>query len=451
MKRIQNFYILIVEDEEVSLKYLSKALELEGYHVEGALTGSQALEKFEKFSYDLIILDLNLPDINGLEVLSRIKSHDPKAEVIIITAYGSIETAVEAIKRGARDYLTKPIELEKLLLQVKNIYEMKALERENLFLKNYQKAYDPTIFIAESPKMKEILKIVEEIKNVDVTILLTGETGTGKSALAKYIHYTGNRKSYPFISINCSVYTEELLASELFGYEKGAFTGATRAKPGLIEIAHGGTLFLDEIAEIPINLQSKFLKVLEEKELFRLGGTKPIKVDVRFIAATNRNLPEEIEAKSFRKDLYYRLSTFEIRLPPLRERKEDIPALTELFLRKYNQRFKKNVKGLTKEAYQILLKYDFPGNVRELENIIERAVLLCKGDYITPELFHWGLQIASLSYFDPNYIKPLDQIVREYVHKILDYYGGNKAKAAKVLGISRTSLWRILKKEEYCS
>ncbi|MEZ0344353.1 MAG: sigma-54 dependent transcriptional regulator [Caldimicrobium sp.] len=441
----KNFFILIVEDEEISLKYLARLLEKEGFYVEGASTGEEALDKVKKGSYDLVLLDLRLPDINGLELLPEIKKLDEEINVIIITAYGSIESAVSAIKAGASDYLTKPIEVEELLLKINNIYEKKRLQRENIALKTFQEISERPPFIAKSKVMQEILNVVEDIKNTDTTILITGETGTGKTALAKYLHFTSNRKDKPFISINCSLYTEELLASELFGYEKGAFTGAFKSKPGHIELAHGGTLFLDEITEIPVSLQAKFLKILEDKEIFRLGGTKPIKVDVRFIAATNKNIHSEIEKRNFRRDLYYRLSVIEINIPPLRERKEDIPPLSEFFIQKYNKKFKKKVKGFTKEAWEVLMEYNFPGNVRELENIIERSVLLCKGEYITPDLFPQTLQLSSVLILNTKEIKPLEDITREYARKVLEIFGGNKTKAAEALGISRTSLWRLLK------
>jgi DNA-binding NtrC family response regulator len=443
----KNFSILIVEDEEISLKYLIRLLEKEGFSVEGVQTGNEALERIKKGSYDLILLDLRLPDINGLDLLPEIRNFDEDIHIIIITAYGSIETAVSAIKKGASDYLTKPIEIEELLLKINHFYEKKRLQRENIALKSSQEILEKHTFVAKSKAMQEVLKIIDEIKDTDTTILITGETGTGKTALAKYIHFTSKRKNRPFIAINCSLYTEELLASELFGYEKGAFTGAFKSKPGHIELAHEGTLFLDEITEIPVNLQAKFLKVLEDKEILRLGGTKPIKVDVRFVAATNKNIHVEIEKGYFRRDLYYRISIIEINLPPLRDRKEDIQPLAELFLQKYNQKFKKKIKGFTKEAWKVLMDYTFPGNVRELENIIERSVLLCKEEYIAPDLFPQSLQISTVLTLNTQNIKSLEEISREYAKKVLEFFGGNKTKTAEVLGISRTSLWRLLKED----
>jgi DNA-binding NtrC family response regulator len=443
----KNFFILVVEDEEVSLKYLLRLLEKEGFYGEGVSTGKEALERIKKGSYDLILLDLRLPDVNGLELLPEIKKLDEEIDIIIITAYGSIETAVAAIKAGASDYLTKPLEIEELLLKINNFFEKKRLQIENIALRTSQEITEKHPFIAKSKAMQDILKVINEIKDTDTTILITGETGTGKTALAKYLHFTSNRRARPFISINCSLYTEELLASELFGYEKGAFTGAFKSKPGHIELAHGGTLFLDEITEIPISLQAKFLKVLEDKEILRLGGTKPIKVDVRFVAATNKNIQIEIKKGNFRRDLYYRLSVIEINLPPLRERKDDLRPLAELFIQKYNQKFKKKVKGFTKEAWEVLTDYDFPGNVRELENIIERAVLLCKDEFITQDLFPQSLQISIVSTLNAQEIKSLEEISREYAKKVLEFFGGNKSKTAEVLGISRTSLWRLLKED----
>lgn len=302
-------------------------------------------------------------------------------------------------------------------------------------------------FIARSKQMLKIVDIIESIAHSDCNVIITGESGTGKGLVAKLIHYTGIRRNEPFLAVNCAIFTEQLLASELFGHEKGAFTGAVSTKKGLIEVAHGGTLFLDEIAEMPPSLQAKLLKVIEDREFFRVGGTRPIKVDVRFIAATNQNLKELIEKGKFRKDLYFRLNVMEIYIPPLRERKEDIIPLSKYFLEKHSKAANKNIKGFTREALEILKSYSYPGNVRELENIIERAIILGKTSYIRPESLPLSMQLFKIETVSPDRIKTVEELTRDYALKILELVDGNRTKAAEILGISRTSLWRILKEE----
>ncbi|NOX20242.1 MAG: sigma-54-dependent Fis family transcriptional regulator [Nitrospirae bacterium] len=443
-----SFRILVAEDEQITLKHLLYALEKEGYTAVGALDGVEAFEKIKKEHFDVVVTDIKMPGLDGISLLERIKLQWPETEVIIITGFGSIDSAVEAMKRGAYDYITKPFNLDELILKIKKILEKKSLENRNIALKlslGLEKDLPP--FIAKSKKMLQVVDIIESISQSDCNVIITGESGTGKGLVAKLIHYTSKRREEPFIAVNCAIFTEQLLASELFGHEKGAFTGAVSAKRGLLEVANKGTLFLDEIAEMPPSLQAKLLKVIEDKEFFRVGGTRPIKVDVRFIAATNQNIKELIEKGKFRRDLYYRLNVMEIYIPPLRDRREDIIPLSRHFLRKHTLEAKKDIKGFTRDAMDILKAYSYPGNVRELENIIERAVILEKTSYIRAESLPVSMQLFKIETVTPDSIKTVDELTREYALKILELVDGNKTKAAEMLGISRTSLWRILKEE----
>ena len=441
------FKILIAEDEEITVKHLVNTLQAEGYSVTGTMNGLDALQKIEKDSFDLLIADIKMPGISGMELLEKTRERSPETGVIIITGFGSIGSAVEAMKKGAVEYVTKPFDLDELILKVKKIRDQKVLVRENIALKTYLGMDRKVSIIARSRNMLAILDMIANIRESDSNILLTGETGVGKSLLARIIHFTGRRQERPFLSINCATLTEELLASELFGHERGAFTGAVRTKQGLVEIADTGTLFLDEIAEMAPNLQAKLLKVIEEGEFYRVGGTKPIHVDVRFVAATNQDVRSLISTGKFREDLYYRLNVMEIFIPPLRERKEDIEPLASFFLQKHLPKSNKKITAFTKEAKNVLIHYSFPGNVRELENIIERAIILEKSTFITPESLPQGIKLFQIETVEPGKIKTIEELNREYVEKVLDMFGGNKSKAAEVLGISRTSLWRILKEE----
>jgi DNA-binding NtrC family response regulator len=439
--------ILIAEDEEITLKHVISTLGSEGYEVVGEKDGRAALDRINRDHFDLLITDVKMPFMSGLELLDKVKEIHPDMDVMIITGFGSVGDAVEAMKRGAYDYITKPFDLDELVIKVKKISEKKKLKKENTALKAFFGMNKKASIIAKSESMKEILRLIDGIQDSDCNILLTGETGVGKSLLARIIHFTSKRQDMPFLSINCATLTEELLASELFGHERGAFTGAIRTKQGLVEIADTGTLFLDEIAEMSTNLQAKLLKVIEEGEFYRVGGTRPIKVDVRFIAATNQKVKNAISEGRFREDLYYRLNVMEIFIPPLRDRKEDIEPLSEYFLRKHLLSSKRKLTGFAGESLQILKSYSFPGNVRELENIIERAVILEKGDLIRPESLPQTLKMFQIETIDPERVRTLEELNRDYAEKVLDYAGGNKSKAAELLGISRTSLWRILKEE----
>ena len=441
------FKILVAEDEEITLNNIIDALGEAGYAVYGAKGGIEAAQLVEKDHFDVLITDIKMPGLNGIELLSRIKNENLETEVIIITGFGSVGSAVEAMKKGAYDYITKPFDLDELTLRVKKIHEQKILKKENIALKTFYGMNKKIPIIAKSESMKKILVVIEGMKDSDCNVLLTGESGTGKNLIAKIIHFTSKRQNTPFLSINCATLTEDLLSSELFGHEKGAFTGAVTAKQGLVEIADTGILFLDEIAELSPNLQAKLLKAVEEGEFYRVGGTKPLKVNVRFIAATNQDVKNLLSEGKFREDLYYRLNIMEINLPPLRERKEDIKPLSIYFLQKHLPKSNKKITGFTEEAMDILMNYSFPGNVRELENIIERAIILEKSPLITPESLPHGIRVLRIETLEPSKIKTVDELTKEYAEKVLKMLGGNKTKAAEMLGISRTSLWKILKED----
>ncbi|MBU0701094.1 sigma-54 dependent transcriptional regulator [bacterium] len=440
------FKILIAEDEEIALKHLKLSLEGEGWTVVGVQNGLEAWNKIENEGCNLLIADIKMPGLDGLSLLAKVKEEYPHIDVIIITGFASVESAVDAMKKGATDYITKPFNLDELRLKVRKIQEKNRLEKENIALKASLNINENRPFIAKSKMMEGVINIISGLKESDCNVLITGESGVGKGLVAKLIHDTGHRADGVFLSLNCAVFTGELLASELFGYEKGAFTGAVTSKQGLIEIANDGTLFLDEIAEMSPALQAKLLKVIEDREFFRLGGTKPRRVDVRFIAATNQNITTLLQNGNFRTDLYYRLNVMDIHIPPLRERKEDIPLLAKHFLKKHSAKANKRIEGFSQKAMDVFMSYGFPGNVRELENIIERAVILEKTSMIRPENLPQSINLFAIEAIDPNRIRTIDEINRDYAEKVLEIAGDNKSKAASVLGISRTSLWRILNK-----
>ena len=441
------FKILIAEDEEITVKHLTSTLKAEGYKVSSTTNGIDALQKVESESFDLLIADIKMPGLTGIELLGRIREMQIETEVIIITGFGSIGSAVDAMKMGAIEYVTKPFDLDELVLKVNKVRDRKGLIRENIALKTYLGMDKKVSIIAKSKPMQDILDTIEGIKDSESNIFFTGETGVGKSLLARIVHFTSRRQERPFLSINCATLTEELLASELFGHERGAFTGAVKTKQGLVEIADTGTLFLDEIAEMATNLQAKLLKVIEEGEFYRVGGTKPIHVDVRFIAATNQDVRELIATGRFREDLFYRLNVMDILIPPLRDRKDDIEPLAVYFLRKHLPKAHKKITGFAKEAMDVLRHYSFPGNVRELENIVERAIILEKSGIITQESLPQSMKVFQIETLEPGTIKTIEALSRDYAEKVLEMSGGNRSKAAEVLGISRTSLWRILKED----
>ncbi len=438
--------ILIVEDEETQRSLLGGLLKKEGYTVGEASDGESALALFQKDIFEIVLLDYRLPDTDGLSLLKKIKEINPATEVVMITAFGSIENAVGALKAGASEYLTKPIDLDDLLFKLRKVEEKTYLIRENMVLREtLRDRFKSEEFVYQSEKMHEVSSLVVRIAKTDSTCIISGESGVGKEVVLNMIHALSERKDFPLVKVNCAAIPETLLESELFGYEKGAFTGAYQRKAGKFELANKGTIFLDEIGDIPLVLQSKLLRVIQEKEIERLGGAHPIKVDVRIIAATNRNLEEEVRKGTFREDLYYRLNVVDIVIPPLRERKEDIPLLIDFFLKKYTMKHKKSVKGLTREARDILVKYDYPGNVRELENIVERATVLTRGDHITSQdLPNLAEQAAAAG--GGSIRGTVESIERSMIMEALVNADWVQTKAAAALGLSERMLRYKIKK-----
>lgn len=441
--------ILIVEDDKKMRLALREIMTNEGYSVDTVETGEAALGRVGETNYDLVITDLKLPGIDGMDVLRAIRRSRPDASVVMITAYATVDTAVEAMREGAEDYISKPFNLDEIRIVVKKVLEKKALLDDNRLLRSQlKKKYSYDNVVGNSEAMVEVYKTIDKVKDSKATVLILGETGTGKELVARAIHYNSARSGKPFLPVNCAALTESLLESELFGYIKGAFTGALRDKQGVFETADGGTVFLDEIGDISLRLQQVLLRVLENGEIQPVGSTTRKKVDVRVVAATNRNLEELMKTSLFRADLYYRLNVISLRLPSLLERKEDIPALANHFLRKYCIENNKAIAGISKEALRMLEAYDWPGNVRELENVIERATLLEMTNEITPESLpekvRTSLDRPSLV-LDED-LKTLEEVGKSYIIKVLEKTGGNKAKASDILGINRTSLWRMIQR-----
>ncbi|MFZ6034249.1 MAG: sigma-54-dependent transcriptional regulator [Melioribacter sp.] len=448
--------IYIVDDEESILKMLTHWCKNQwGYNVKTFSNGKDFLKSLNE-NPDLVLLDIMLPDINGNEILSKIKTYEPSLPVIMLSAQGSVEVALESIRLGAFDYFPKPIDKNRLESSVRNAIKNYDLERELKNLKeDIRKEFSFDNIISADKKMQEAFRMVSKVLHNDITVLIQGESGTGKELIARAIHYNGSRKDAPFVVVNCASIPRELLESELFGHEKGAFTGAHQRKIGKFELANGGTIFLDEIGEMDIALQAKILRVIQEKEFERVGGNEIIKTDVRIISATNRDLRECVEKKLFREDLYYRLSSFPITIPPLRERRGDIVVLIDHFIKKNNEKLGKNVKGVTKKALKLLYDYDWPGNVRELENTIERCIILTEGDYIDTDVLPPSITSGEISavlpsngiLFDDNSpIIPLEKLKEEAIKHALKVTDGNIVEASKKLKIGRATLYRLMEK-----
>jgi Nif-specific regulatory protein len=454
MNGTSKFQILVVDDEKVQLEMLRGFLAKQGYGVDPADNGQGALDKFISGAYDLILTDYRMPGMDGLQLLKEVKRLNPEIAVVILTAYGTVGTAVMAMKEGAYDYLTKPIDLDELLLLIQRVEREIGLSRENRELKEQlREKFKVDFIISASRQMQEALNLVGRVAPSQATVLILGESGTGKELIARAIHYASPRKEKPLIKVNCAALPESLLESELFGHEKGAFTGAVARRIGRFEQADQGTLFLDEIGDLSPALQSKLLRVLQEKEFERVGSNQTIKVDVRVITATNRNLEEAIRKGTFREDLYYRLNVVTISLPPLRERKEDIPPLLDHFLRKYSRENNRETVALSKEAKERLMNYHYPGNIRELENIIERAVILCRGNTVTTQDLPLNLQesegeenLKRARGSGRSLPEVLEEIERHRITQALQKSGGVQTKAADELGISERVLRYKMKK-----
>ncbi|MEK6589292.1 MAG: sigma-54 dependent transcriptional regulator, partial [Nitrospinota bacterium] len=390
--------ILVVDDEKGQREILKTILESEGYNVGVANNGQDALKAIQKASFDLVLTDLKMPGMDGNELFKKIRIESPITSVVILTAHGTIDSAVEVIRLGAFDYLTKPLERDKLLIIAKKAVEKSRLLSENLLLRQQlEDRFRPDCIIGNDSKMREIYRIIKKVSNSSATVVIYGESGTGKELIAKSLHYNSVRSSKPFMAINCAAIPENLLETELFGYEKGAFTDAYARNIGLFEAADGGTIFLDEVGDMSFPLQAKLLRVLQEKEIRRVGGNKNIKVDVRIISATNKNLDSEIKKGHFREELFYRLNIIAFRLPPLRKRSADIPALVTYFIERYNKSQGKNIKGISDGAMNMLLNYNWPGNVRQLEAVIERAVLLTDGEVIDVDVLPMEIMTKPLT------------------------------------------------------
>jgi len=443
--------ILVVDDDDAHRTMLRTLVGGWGYDIVEANDGSTAIEKVQERPFDLILMDIRMLKVSGLEALERIKAFNPAIPITIMTAYSSVETAVEALKKGAYDYLTKPLDFDKLRLTIERAVEHTRLKEENRLLKeSLGKHFDMQNIIGRSPAMISLLETVAHVAPSEAIVMITGESGTGKELIAGVIHYNSPRKDGPFVKINCAAITETLLESELFGHEKGSFTGADRRKEGRFYQANQGSIFLDEVSEMPLTMQVKLLRVLQERELTRVGGEKVIPVDVRVIAATNKDLVDLKNRGLFREDLYYRLNVVSLEIPPLTKRRDDIPLLARHFLEIFVEKNKKEIKGFTPKAMDQLIRYDWPGNVRELMNAVERAVVLARTDYLDDQDFAilnpLSQQTApALSDFD-NIDIPLEEVEKAAILRMLESVAGNKSEAARRLGITRKTLHKKLKK-----
>ncbi len=443
--------VLVVDDEDSARNLCSDVILAAGLRVRTASTTEQALALLEEYPIDVVVTDMKVPQLGGLELLKRIREMHPQTSVIVLTQYGTIQTAVEATRIGAADYLTKPFHTEDLRTKLDHLVHLRELDQENRLLRE-QLRTRPGFggLIGVSPKMQRVYKLIEKVSQHNYPVLILGESGTGKELVARSVHFMGPRRNKPFAPVDCSALVSTLIESELFGYVKGAFTGAMQSKAGLLEVAEGGTLFLDEIGELPVDLQAKLLRALQEKEIKPVGSTERIPISVRVIAATNRDLEASVQAGTFRRDLFFRLNVVQIKLPALRERKSDIPLLVNSFLEKFTDP-EHPVQGLSEDAMSRLMAYDWPGNVRELENVIERAIALGSGPIVhvtdLPTNLQYGNSTVQRAAEDAQML-PLDEMEKRAIYRALHEAGGDKLAAARLLGIGKTTLYRKLKQYE---
>jgi len=441
--------ILVVDDEKDINDSLSFILEKEGYLVEQAENGKVAYDKILSSYYDLVITDIEMPMMRGTELLEKISAITPQTLVIMITAYGSLETTIKALRNGAQDYILKPIEFDEILIKIKRLFDMKNLISENQLLrKEVQRNYDFSELVGKSLAMNKVFEMIQTVAETESTVLITGNSGTGKELVARAIHFNSKRKNKPFVAVNCGAISENLIESELFGHKRGAFTGAISDKEGYLKAADGGTLFLDEISEMPLQLQVKLLRVIQEKEITPVGTTYSIPINVRFVATTNKNLQTEVASGKFREDLFYRLNVVELNLPSLKERPEDIPILADHFVNKYRREIGKNVKGIESSAMRALLHYEWKGEVRELENIIERSVIFAKNEFITVEDLPQSMHLLK-DVLIPEKPGSLDDFIKKvergFILKSLETNNFDKDKVAKQLNLGLSTLYRKIK------
>ena len=433
--------ILIVDDEQNIRRMLTRVLSPEGFIVQEAVNGLEALKRLQEENYSLVLLDLRMPVLDGIDTLKKIREYDINLPVIMMSAYGSIPEAVEAMKLGALDYLIKPFDIDELKIIVKRAIKEYALKVENIYYREEEeKRFNLEEIIGKSNSINRVLEMVKNVAPTPATVLVTGESGTGKELIARAIHKNSLHKNGPFVVVNCVAFSSNLLESELFGHEKGSFTGAITKRIGRFEMANGGTIFLDEIGEMDLTIQTKLLRVLQEKEFERVGSSRSIKVDVRILSATNKDLKKEVEERRFREDLFYRLNVFNVDVPSLRERKEDISLIMEHLINKYNKILNKKVKKVSAKAMELLLDYNYPGNIRELENIIERSMIMAKDEIIDEKYFNF---ISKETYIEKK--GTLKDVEKELIIKYLIQNNANRTKTAEILGISRRSLQNKIK------
>jgi two-component system response regulator AtoC len=435
--------ILAADDEEPFRRLLKRELTRKGFIVETAADGRAALNILKEKVFDIILLDIMMPGMDGLSLMKKLQADPAAPAIIVLTGRATIETAVEAMKNGAYDYITKPYKLDELVIIVNRAYEYGRLSKKNRLLEQELIRKESSVeFVGKSRQLVEILALIRKIAPTDSPVFIQGESGTGKELVANIIWQHSRRREFPFTALNCATLSENLIESELFGHERGAFTSAYQTKHGIVEVADGGTLFLDEIGELPTGLQGKLLRFLDSGEFRRVGSNKTLKVDVRIIAATNKDMRQLVKTGSFREDLYYRLNVITISLPPLRERREDIPGLAAFFLKKYCKKLSKAIDGFSREASEILSAYEWPGNVRELENVVERAVILCDGSVIEKG----DLSMTAVPGTEKNSQPSLDEMEKDYILRVLGEAGGNQSKASQILGIDRKTLYLKLKR-----